>query len=275
VGEKEELDAMIPLVNQVLRHTTARVFRGVTDTPGKIVSVFEPTTEIIRKGKVNKPTEFGKLVKSRQRPADSTVPREAVQLHQQRLGRAPELLVGDAGFYSAENEREAHALGGEAGLHPESFDPERSAAEAAKATLVPQGAEMEDRLPGPDQRAQTAARAQPQQVSGRGRHGTVGRTRGGCRQAHQYGKSFGKPEERTKLYGTWGNGASLGEPKNPEQHPCTLQQAPELLGAGSVAALHNCLAVVSVISTWDIEMPGGDNVAAVFRPRAPMARLGN
>ena len=124
-GMKQELDAMIPLVNQVLRQTTARVFRGVTDTPGKIVSVFEPTTEIIRKGKVNKPTEFGKLVKiqeaenqiithyavCRQRPADSTLLLGAVQLHEQRLGRAPELLVGDAGFYSAENERQAQALG--------------------------------------------------------------------------------------------------------------------------------------------------------------------
>jgi len=124
-GMKQELDAMIPLVNQVLRQTTARVFRGVTDTPGKIVSVFEPTAEIIRKGKVNKPTEFGKLVKiqeaenqiithyavCRERPADSTLLLGAVQLHQQRLGRAPELLAGDAGFYSAENEREAQALG--------------------------------------------------------------------------------------------------------------------------------------------------------------------
>ncbi|HKD03122.1 MAG TPA: ISNCY family transposase [Terriglobales bacterium] len=124
-GMKQELDAMIPLVNQVLRQTTARVFRGVTDTPGKIVSVFEPTAEIIRKGKVNKPTEFGKLVKiqeaenpiithyavCRERPADTTLLRGAVQLHQQGLGRAPELLAGDAGFYSAENEREAHALG--------------------------------------------------------------------------------------------------------------------------------------------------------------------
>ena len=124
-GMKQELDAMIPLVNQVLRQTSARVFRGVTDTPGKIVSLFEPTAEIIRKGKVSKPTEFGKLVKiqeaenqiithyavCRQRPADSTLLLGAVRLHQQRLGRAPELLAGDAGFYSAENEREAHALG--------------------------------------------------------------------------------------------------------------------------------------------------------------------
>ena len=110
-GKKQELDAMIPLVNQVLRQTTARVFRGVTDTPGKIVSVFEPTAEIIRKGKANKPTEFGKLVKiqeaenqiithyavCRQRPADATLLLGAVHLHQQRLGRAPGL--------------QAHALG--------------------------------------------------------------------------------------------------------------------------------------------------------------------
>jgi IS5 family transposase len=74
---------------------------------------------------VSKPTEFGKLVKiqeaenqiithyvvCQQRPADSTLLLPAVRLHQQRLGRAPELVAGDAGFYSAENEREAHALG--------------------------------------------------------------------------------------------------------------------------------------------------------------------
>jgi IS5 family transposase len=47
----------------------------------------------------------------RLRPADATLLREAVRLHPERLGRAPERLAGDAGFYSAENEREAHALG--------------------------------------------------------------------------------------------------------------------------------------------------------------------
>src|SRR5262249_60252612 len=111
---KQELDAMIPLVNQLLRQTSARVFLGVTDTPGKIVSVFEPTAEIIRKGKVSKPTEFGKLVKiqeaenqiithyavCRQRPADSTLLLGAVRLHQQRLGRAPGVLAGGARFFS-------------------------------------------------------------------------------------------------------------------------------------------------------------------------------
>ena len=124
-GMKQELDAMIPLVNQVLRQTTARVFRGVTDTPGKIVSLFEPAAEIIRKGKANKPTEFGKMVKiqeaenqiithyevHRQRPNDSKLLLPALAVHQQRLGRAPELAAADAGFYSERNERAAHAMG--------------------------------------------------------------------------------------------------------------------------------------------------------------------
>ncbi|MGH2372413.1 MAG: ISNCY family transposase, partial [bacterium] len=114
-GLEQELEAMIPLMDQVIRQTRARVMRGITDLPGKIVSIFEPTAEIIRKGKLSKPTEFGQLVKiqeaenqiitdyavCRQRPADSTLLVGAVRIHQQRLGRVPELLASDAGFYSA------------------------------------------------------------------------------------------------------------------------------------------------------------------------------
>jgi transposase, IS5 family len=39
------------------------VFRGDTRFEGKIVSVFEPSAEVIRKGKSGKPNEFGKIVK--------------------------------------------------------------------------------------------------------------------------------------------------------------------------------------------------------------------
>ena len=124
-GLQQELAAMIPLMDQVIRQTRARVMRGITDGPGKIVSVFQPAVEIIRKSKLSKPTEFGKVVKiqeaenqiithyavCRQRPADATLLLAALRIHLQRLGRAPHLLAGDAGFYSAENEREAQALG--------------------------------------------------------------------------------------------------------------------------------------------------------------------
>jgi hypothetical protein len=54
---------MVPLVRQVMKQTRARIFRGNTRSEGKLVSLFEPSTEIIRKGKASKPTEFGKMVK--------------------------------------------------------------------------------------------------------------------------------------------------------------------------------------------------------------------
>ena len=50
-------------VRQVVKQTKARIFTGVTRYPDKLVSLFEPHTEIIRKGKASKPTEFGKLLK--------------------------------------------------------------------------------------------------------------------------------------------------------------------------------------------------------------------
>lgn len=42
---------MAERVRRVVRQTKARVFQGVTQLPGKLVSLFEPHTEIIRKGK--------------------------------------------------------------------------------------------------------------------------------------------------------------------------------------------------------------------------------
>jgi IS5 family transposase len=53
---------MIPRVQQVLRQTRERVLRGNTQAEGKLLSIFETHTEVIRKGKANKPNEFGKLV---------------------------------------------------------------------------------------------------------------------------------------------------------------------------------------------------------------------
>ena len=77
---------------------------------GKIVSIFEPSTEVIRKGKASKPTEFGKLVKLQeaesqividyevyaQRPNDSDLLIPAVEIHAAMLGRPPHLLAADA-----------------------------------------------------------------------------------------------------------------------------------------------------------------------------------
>jgi IS5 family transposase len=122
---KQQLDEMIPRVQQVLRQTRQRVLGGDTRAEGKIVSIFEPQTEVIRKGKAGKPNEFGKLVKIQEaenqivthyevfdeRPSDSALLTPAVERHIEQFGRAPDLAAADAGFFSAANEAEAEKLG--------------------------------------------------------------------------------------------------------------------------------------------------------------------
>jgi transposase, IS5 family len=124
-GLRAEIERMVPLVRQVMKQTRARIFKGDTRSDGKIVSVFEPSTEIIRKGKTSKPTEFGKMVKLQEaenqiitayevydrRPADSDLLTDAIDIHQARLGRMPRLVAADAAFYSDNNERAAKAKG--------------------------------------------------------------------------------------------------------------------------------------------------------------------
>jgi transposase, IS5 family len=124
-GLSQALETMVGRVRQVVKQTKLRIFAGMTQSPGKIVSVFEPHTEIIRKGKASQPTEFGKMVKIQEaenqivthfevfaeRPPDSTLLLPSIQVHQQRLGRVPRAVAADAGFYSHENEKAAHALG--------------------------------------------------------------------------------------------------------------------------------------------------------------------
>lgn len=62
-GLRQHLETFVPRVQQVLRQARARILRGDTRTDGKLLSLFEPSTEVIRKGKAGKPNEFGKLVK--------------------------------------------------------------------------------------------------------------------------------------------------------------------------------------------------------------------
>ena len=62
-GLRQELDEMTSRVRQVMKQTRARIFRGNTRSEGKLLSLFEPSTEVIRKGKAGKPNEFGKMVK--------------------------------------------------------------------------------------------------------------------------------------------------------------------------------------------------------------------
>ncbi|HKD05751.1 MAG TPA: ISNCY family transposase [Bryobacteraceae bacterium] len=115
---REELTVMSDRVRQVVKQASARIFGGVTQLPGKIVSLFEPHSEIIRKGKASKPTEFGKLVQVAeaenqivthydvfdQRPSDRELLTRAVATQCRRLGRVPQLVTADAGYYAQSHE---------------------------------------------------------------------------------------------------------------------------------------------------------------------------
>ena len=101
------------------------VGKGNPHSSGKIVSLFEAHTEIIRKGRAAKPTEFGKMVKIQEaeqqivthyevydeRPSDSDLLVPALDVHEQQFGHPPRLVAADAGFFSAHNEATAHARG--------------------------------------------------------------------------------------------------------------------------------------------------------------------
>jgi IS5 family transposase len=115
----------VPLVEKVIAQTQERVWGGNTHVPDKVLSLFEPHTQVIRKGKAHKPNEFGRLVRIDEvengivsgyqvlegNPDDTRSWLPALQQHQACFGHAPQLATADRGFFSAQNEREAEALG--------------------------------------------------------------------------------------------------------------------------------------------------------------------
>ena len=122
---RQQLQQMQPVVTRILDQTRARLLGGDIHVPGKVLSVFEPHTEAIRKGKIAKPTEFGKLVTIQEsehqiitayevhdrRPPDTTLWIPALDRHIAMFDRPPDIAAGDRGFASAANETAAIARG--------------------------------------------------------------------------------------------------------------------------------------------------------------------
>jgi len=124
-GLGQQVKQMSALTQRVLEQTRARVLKGDTHHPHKVLSVFETHTEAIPKGKRVKPTEFGKLVKVQEaeaqfitdyevcpeRVADGQLWEASLERHEQLFGRPPHLATADPGFASAANEAQATARG--------------------------------------------------------------------------------------------------------------------------------------------------------------------
>ena len=109
---------------QVVAQTRARILHGETRSEGKIVSIFEPHTQVVQKNKKHKPTEFGRIVKVQEAEGgivtdiaivntkhDSVLVESSIEARPKRFWCAPRLLAADRGFYSAKNIARATEMG--------------------------------------------------------------------------------------------------------------------------------------------------------------------
>ena len=119
------LEHMAVLVHQVIDQTQRRVLDGQrVPASAKLVSVFEPHTAIIRRGKAHLPVEFGRKivldevdgglitrfgVLAGNAPDAAELPTSVAQ-HQARFGQAPAVLTADRGFFSLANAQLADDL---------------------------------------------------------------------------------------------------------------------------------------------------------------------
>jgi IS5 family transposase len=143
------LEHFSALLQQVITQTTRRVVEGqAVPAPEKIVSLFEPHTAIIRRGKAApRETEFGRKVWVTEvdgglisdyriqvgNPPDNQEQWKAsLQQHRKLFGHPPKTATGDRGVHSADNEDLAQQAGVEevALPKPGKKTPDREALEA-------------------------------------------------------------------------------------------------------------------------------------------------
>jgi IS5 family transposase len=144
----ESLHHYTELVRRVIDQTVRRVFNHESvPADEKIVSLFEPHTAIIRRGKpAPHETEFGRKVwfgevdggiiseyrLLKGNPPDEQHLKSSLKQHLKLFGRPPDLVTGDRGVSSAANEQAAHQTGVEKTALPKrgTKDAERLAYEA-------------------------------------------------------------------------------------------------------------------------------------------------
>ena len=116
----QQYQKYIPRIEQVIEQTVRRVFHGeAVRVDEKLVSIHEPHSYPVCKGKRAQPVEFGQVVKIQEadgkmitdwqsypsQPADCNLFLPAIDRHMEIFKRPPHLGAGDRGCWSAENER--------------------------------------------------------------------------------------------------------------------------------------------------------------------------
>jgi IS5 family transposase len=114
----QELEHYAALAERVLSQARRRVLEGEQfGVQEKLYSIFEPHTDLIKRGKANTPVEFGHkgllaeirrgLITDYQilegNPADELQVEPSLQRHLQQFGKGPRVYAADRGFYSRLN----------------------------------------------------------------------------------------------------------------------------------------------------------------------------
>ena len=127
IGElRKEIEHYCELGDPVIDQTRRRVLQGEqVPNAEKIYSIFETHTDLIKRGKVLTPVEFGHkvfLAESAQglitqyevlegNPGDDQQVEPSLERHKENFGRAPELYSSDRGFFSETNVKSCQKKG--------------------------------------------------------------------------------------------------------------------------------------------------------------------
>jgi IS5 family transposase len=122
----DQIDRFVPRIKKVIHQATQRVLKDMpVASHEKIISLFQPLSYVIRKGKVRRPTEFGQVVKIQEadgkiitdftvlssNSGDRELLMPSVEKHRELFDRLPRLVAADRGFYSEELEDKLSSVG--------------------------------------------------------------------------------------------------------------------------------------------------------------------
>jgi IS5 family transposase len=148
---RKEISGFCRLADQVVDQARRRVLYGEQVPTGeKIYSIFEPHTDLIKRGKTNKPIEFGHKVFLAEsahglitqyrvldgNPSDENHVSTSLDNHKNMFGSAPETYATDRGFHNSSNEKVCRDAGVTSPSIPQrggQKTPERAAAEKTPA----------------------------------------------------------------------------------------------------------------------------------------------
>jgi transposase, IS5 family len=123
----QRMSEFLPRLTQGIDQASRRVLQGESVPAGeKLLSIFEPHTQIVPRFKAGKAVEFGRKLRLDEVEGgiisgyrivdqgggqDQPYLKDSLEGHRRQFGRAPELLAVDRGLSSAENERLARRAG--------------------------------------------------------------------------------------------------------------------------------------------------------------------